>query len=492
YSAAAEAIVRASGVRRGFCLVLGSETGRLALELARRTQLRIIGIEPDGAKVAAARKALDAAGLYGARVTVDQGDLARLPYASYFANLIVSDSALLGKLPATPPKEVLRVLKPCGGVLMIGQPAGTPRAALDAAALRQWATAGKLAARMDSAGGTWARFTRGPLPGAGSWTHEYGDAANTTCGDDTFIKCPIGLLWFGDPGPLDMVSRHRRAAGPLAFDGMLFVQSENAVAAYDAYNGLKLWQRQFPGVVRVMTSHDASNLAADRESIFVVTGANQCLRLDAKTGATKYTYTMPEVDEKPRRWAYVAVSNGVLVGSGSRTDISYGRTGPPLPPTAASAPAKTNIVSDLLFALDVKTGTTRWTWAGQAIPHASISVADGHVFFADGGLPAETKKAGPLSKPSIGNPMRKITSLDLNDGSVAWSREVDLTGALGGSYFSTLGSIAHNGSLVLFGVYTDEACRRQGLAFRNLAAVLSRLRHLGGTEAELHVYADNA
>ncbi|MBM3888078.1 MAG: hypothetical protein FJ388_03015, partial [Verrucomicrobia bacterium] len=180
-----------------------------------------------------------------------------------------------------------------------------------------------------------------------------------------------------------------------------------------------------------------------------------CLRLDAKTGATKYTYTMPEVDEKRRRWAYVSVSNGVLVGSGSRTDISYGRTGPPLPVTTPSAGPKTNIVSDLLFAFDVKTGTTRWTWAGQAIPQASISVADGHVFFADGGIPTETKKEGPLTKPTVSNPMRKITSLDLNDGSVAWTKDVNLTGALGGKYFSTLGSIAHNGSLVLFGIYTD-------------------------------------
>jgi len=44
----------------------------------------------------------------------------------------------------------------------------------------------------------------------------------------------------------------------------------------------------------------------------------------------------------------------------------------------------------------------------------------------------------------------------------------------------------------IFGVYTEEGSRRQGLAFCNLAAVLRRLRGLGAAEAELHVYADNA
>ncbi|HID06787.1 MAG TPA: hypothetical protein EYP10_06530, partial [Armatimonadetes bacterium] len=55
----AEQIVRETGVRRGYCLVLGCGTGRLAFALARRTDLIIYGIEPDKDKVKRARKALD-------------------------------------------------------------------------------------------------------------------------------------------------------------------------------------------------------------------------------------------------------------------------------------------------------------------------------------------------------------------------------------------------------------------------------------------------
>ncbi|HID23464.1 MAG TPA: hypothetical protein EYP14_13850, partial [Planctomycetaceae bacterium] len=97
---AVEQILRRTDVRRGYCLVLGLETGRLALELARRTELMIYAVDPDAQTVAEARKALDAAGLFGTRVCVEQWPLNRVPYANYFANLIVSETTVLtGELP---------------------------------------------------------------------------------------------------------------------------------------------------------------------------------------------------------------------------------------------------------------------------------------------------------------------------------------------------------------------------------------------------------
>ncbi len=442
YAAAAKAIVRESGVKRGFCLVLGCETGRLALELARNTELKIIGIEPDAQKVAAARKALDAAGLYGARVTVDQGALDRLPYASYFANLIVSDTALLGQLNDCSAKEVLRLLKPCGGVAMLGQPTEAKHgiAMLSPAALRSWFAGGGVpGVQIAETDGVWATFKRGPLPGAGSWTHQYADAGNTTCGDDKLVKCPLGLLWFGDPGPLQMVSRHRRAAAPLSVNGILLVEGEHAVNGYDAYNGLKLWQRNIPNVIRVYTSNESSNLAADENSFYVAT-TNKCLRLDAATGALKVTFSMPKAaDGKLPNWCHVAVANGLLIGTGSRT----------------------NNVSDIMFACDTATGHIRWTYEGS-IQNATISIADGRVFFTDGGAPA-APTAKPAAKPGVRvvaktakpSPLRTVTALDLATGRPVWRKQMDLTGCVGGSYWSTLGSMVHKGVLVLFGVYTD-------------------------------------
>ena len=88
YEAAAEAIIMETGIKKGYCLVLGAEVGRLARELALRTDLKIIGVEPDPEKVKAARAAIEAAGLYGERVTIEQADISNLPFSNYFANLV--------------------------------------------------------------------------------------------------------------------------------------------------------------------------------------------------------------------------------------------------------------------------------------------------------------------------------------------------------------------------------------------------------------------
>ena len=228
FQQAAETILRTTGVKRGYCLVLGLQTGQLALELAKRSELTVYAVDPDAKKVAAAQAAIDAAGLSGARVCVERWPLDKLPYSDYFANLVVSETTMVaGTLPPST-DEIARVLKPLGGTLLLGQPADRAKSAepLDADALRRWLEASKL----EGAGvlvedGTWAKSARGPLPGAGSWTHLYANPANTACGDDQRVKCPLGVLWFGRPGPGRMVNRHSRAASPLSIDGRLFILS---------------------------------------------------------------------------------------------------------------------------------------------------------------------------------------------------------------------------------------------------------------------------
>ena len=123
YAKAAEAIIEQSGVTRGYCLVLGSEEGRLAYELAQRTDLEIFCVEEDPQKVATSRKALMEAGLYGSRISVGEADPSALP--SYFANLVVSDSLLRsGRIPGDP-QRIARHVKPIGGVICLGLPDST-------------------------------------------------------------------------------------------------------------------------------------------------------------------------------------------------------------------------------------------------------------------------------------------------------------------------------------------------------------------------------
>lgn len=431
---AAETIIRETGVTRGYALVLGSKTGRLAAELARRTELSICVIDPEASRVAEARALLGAEGLLGSRVSVDRADPGALPFSDYFANLIVSERLLGGEAGAIDAGEMSRVLKPCGGVVMLGGgAAGAPRALLPQ---------GEFPGATVLSGGKWVLYRRGALPGAGDWTHAYADAGNTAGGRDSALHCPLGLLWFGRPGPLEMISRHRRAAGPLSADGVLLVQSEDAVAAYDAYNGLQLWRRDLPKVVRELVSHDCSNLASDGKSFFVAHESG-CLRLDARDGKSLGEYRVPEGGAG--RWGYVAADGGLLFGSAT----ARGRT------------------CDRLFALDIESGATRWQYQGPGIPHPSISIAGGRVFAVEDRAATSAQRLALLHdrlegmKPKEAEramkdaAVRFAVCLDARTGRKIWERPVDLTGGIGGLYWSSLGTMAARDTLVIFGVYTD-------------------------------------
>ena len=173
-SKAADAILGSNGVRRGYCLVLGCTTGQLAMELAKRSELMIYAVSPDAEKVAAIRRAIDAAGLYGTRICVEQWPLEKVPYADYFANLIVSETqeATAGRqarrvfgpgrcLPAL--AEVLRMLKPIGGEAWL------PRQAVgkdDLSSIAEQARRQGVAATQDGNGSSWSA-ARCPGPAVG-------------------------------------------------------------------------------------------------------------------------------------------------------------------------------------------------------------------------------------------------------------------------------------------------------------------------------------
>ncbi|MHC4716872.1 MAG: outer membrane protein assembly factor BamB family protein, partial [Planctomycetota bacterium] len=462
YSRTADAIVRDTGVKRGYALILGSaslaadsQPGRLAYELARRTDLTIHVVEPDAARVAAARKALTAGGVYGSRVVVMQGALSKPPLPDYFANLIVvAPSLFAGKTP-TEPSELLRLLKPCGGVAVVGQ---SPRAALFAASpatVKPWVDRfrgvlkdlGEKGTKVESKK-SWTVIARGPLSGAGGWTHQYGNAGNTASSDDRLVKGPIGILWYGEPGPGRMPSRHASNSAPLAVNGRMFVEGENVIMAYDAYNGLRLWEREMPGAMRLGMQRGVSNFAADDDSLYVAV-ADRCHRLDAATGRTLKTYAIPPAkgdQAPPRRWGYLAVVDGLIYGSVHERQLdNRGRERPWSPAHAES-----------VFAVDVETGKLTWSFDSKLIDMPTICVGGGGVFLVDRAVTAEQRAAclkgvdHKLRVDARGRPIppdvRRVVRLDARSGDVLWSKPQYLSDCVkvsrGGGDLTAM--VAHN------------------------------------------------
>lgn len=464
YSQAAEKILRVLGRDRGFCLVLDCQSGELAEELARRSQLTIYAIAGSEEAVVRARQRLLASGLYGHRVTVHHLDQNDLPYSNYFADLIVSEDCLTsGRLPAC--TNVGRHLKPVGGKIVLPmQPTESASIQSGKQTAREWLDSLALAdeSTQNIVSGCLV-LERGPLPGAGSWTHLYGTPANTAIGNETRVKSELGVLWYGDPGPGDMVNRHEGAVGPLSAGGRLFVQGQNTISAYDAYNGTFLWRYENPGAIRtgVFQNQNPGNLAITEDRLFhFVRG--ECFELDAASGRVLRTHRLPPTrDDGKFEWGYLAVSEGMLIGTATlRTELEQrqrrrGRV--------------TEDATDQLFAIELKSGLHAWQYLGNSISHHTVAIGPGRVYFIDSSLTSEQREellAQDKSQIALLTgeerelaeqrakraDIRRAVALDIFSGTEHWSNPVDVTDCsdigIGGGRLTLM---YHDGTLLLGG-----------------------------------------
>jgi outer membrane protein assembly factor BamB len=391
---AAAAILQRTGITAGYCLDLGCGDGALAYELARRTELRIYAVDRDPAAVATARQRLAAAGLYGTRVTVHEGNPEQTGYPDYFANLIVSCRSLTDGPAAAPAAEVARLLRPYGGVSCLGKP------------------------------GEFQTTTRGKLEGAGEWTHQYCDPANTNCSTDTLVEGPLGVLWFADWN-FQMPSRHGRGPAPLYREGRLFVEGVNGLLCVDAYNGRPLWQVPLPDILKVYdgehlmgASGTGSNLCLGAGGLYVRTGST-CLRLDPATGRQLAQFNAPnQPDGTPGSWGLLACVGNTLLGTLADTQhlvtYRYGK-----------GDMRTQWTeSTLLFAMDAESGAVRWTWKpAKSIRHNAVAAGGGKVFLIDrdvalGDRTLEARRG--VSDPGATHPPGALVALNLADGALAW------------------------------------------------------------------------
>jgi len=399
YAAAAAEILRLSGVTRGVALDLDCGEGQLAFELAKRSSLHVVGIEADPDKVARAREALAAAGLYGSRVAIVQAGPEADILPDYFANVVVSAQSVLDG-PATPHREwMTRARRPYGGVACLGRP------------------------------GAMTVSRRGPLEGAGEWTHQYADPANTTCSGDALVRGPLGTLWFDDLGQ-SMVQRHGRAPAPLFHRGTLYSEGLDSLYAVDAYNGHLRWKFALPGILKAYhgdhlmgTSGTGSNYCAADGRIFVRRGS-ECLVLDADTGTLLNTFHAPgQGDGVPGTWGYIAAAGGFLYGTLSDTNhivtFRYVKGGDM---------SRQLTESTALFALDADSGELAWRYdATNSIRHNAIAVTSNRVLLVDRPLALyDRTRRGAYVPEERG----ELVALEADTGKLVWKRQEGVFGTL--------------------------------------------------------------
>lgn len=115
------------GIGAGICLDIGCGSGRLDVELAKRSQLKIVGLDIAEDIQPFFEKTVRDAG-FADRIAFRQGDAQKLPFPDDYCDLIVSR----GVLPFIPDlgkclREVDRVLKPTGVAILGGRYVFTPQ-----------------------------------------------------------------------------------------------------------------------------------------------------------------------------------------------------------------------------------------------------------------------------------------------------------------------------------------------------------------------------
>ncbi len=393
-------IVRNSGVTEGFCLDLGCGDGTLSMALAEQTELQIIAVDDDPTAVAAARRRLSAAGLLGTRITVHQRRLDATGYPKYFANLLVSARSTASSEWSLPKGVEQRLLRPYGGVSCLG-----PREALRVK-------------------------TRGDLEGAGSWTHQYADAANTLNSGDQLVRPGLTMLWFRDVD-FEIPQRHGRAPAPLTHRGRLFHEGLDGLVAVDAYNGRELWRYDIPNVLRAYDGDElmgvagtGSNFCLDDESVYV-RHEHRCLRLSAADGTLEREIaTPPRRNGQPGTWGYIGVHDGLLYGTVAQPEhvVTYRYV------NRGGDMSKLLTESESLFAIEPESGELKWRYdAEHSIRHNSIAIGDGQVFLIDRPLALHDREKKPATKV---HPLGKLVCLDARTGQVKWRSDDDIFGTV--------------------------------------------------------------
>ena len=287
--ATAETLLSFEGLRPGLCVHIGGSDGELPAELAVAGKYHVHCLASDRTSVENIRRYAVTRDLYG-QVVVDHSLLNRLPYPDNLVNvLVVGDFAALQQEGLTV-KEIMRVVAPYSSALLDNAPA-------DIRQIVSWAGYEDAGIRRQ---GSWTQITKPWPEGMDEWPQPDHDASCASISSDRLVHPPNSVQWIaGDPW------RHESSPNPvISADGRIFLSYPDlGIVACDAFNGLKLWQRE-----------GASALIAAKDQLFARLEAHGPLvALDARTGETLRTYSFGGSDEPWPPLARVAYHDGVLL-----------------------------------------------------------------------------------------------------------------------------------------------------------------------------------
>jgi outer membrane protein assembly factor BamB len=451
--ALAQELVEKADASQGYAICFGADQADLLDALLQTTRLQIVVVDRDARRVEEMRRKYDAAGLYGTRISWHVGTIDAFQAPPYVARLVIlgkqfTDTAAPDSLAL---RQAYESVRPYGGCLVVLS--GQDQTAKWTEALRQARLEKPLVGSAE--GYAFARRV-GALSGAADWTHQYGNIANTVKSDDSRVKLPLGVLWFGGSSNLDVLPRHGHGPPEQVVNGRLFIEGMNSLSCRDVYTGQVLWKRTFDDLGTFEVYFDntykdtpldtaynqvhipgangrGTNFVATADGVYIVVG-DKCEILDVDTGDTLREIRLPaELPQENRQWGFIGIYEDVLLGGAGFANYAQRHSlapstdekkdsgddeedakafGPRTFDTAASA---------ALVAFNRHTGEVLWKFdARHSLIHNGIVAGDGKVFCLDK-LPRPVEEK--LQRRGIDLPETyRIVALDYETGDVVWEQ----------------------------------------------------------------------
>ena len=429
----ADEYLKQTRAKDGYCLWYGARDLPLLESVLANSDLRIVVIEPDPKAVARLRRHFDTTDLYGTRISIHQGTPETFRAPPYIAHLV----HVAGEVSKATLASLYNSVRPYGGALSLLKSA---RSVVESANLKQ-ADIRHHDARI-------VVFRTGALPDSDDWTHQYGDIANSVKSDDSRLKLPLGILWFGGNSNMDVLPRHGHGPPEQVIGGRMFIEGINSLSCRDVYTGRILWIRRFDdlgtfGIYYNETYKNTpldpsynqkhipgangrgANYVAAEDAVYLAI-ADACLVLDPATGETRRTIRLsqgPGQSEAPQ-WGFIGVYEDILLAGNGFANFSrrYAANNKPVKPTIEDFSASAGIIG-----FDRHSGRRLWEIpARYSFLHNGIVAGNGRVHLLDK-LPKSAEDKLKRRGHDVPEDYRIVT-VDAHTGKPVWETTKDIFG----------------------------------------------------------------
>lgn len=457
-AARAQMLLNQTGILEGYALFYGMTNGDLPAALVQYSNLDLIVIEPNEAKIAKLRQKFDRRGIYGKRLALLPGTAETFPAPPYLASVIIFGKVKAAEINISLLQKIFQATRPYGGKIYL------PLRASEQPAVRKLIESAAWPNVVIEQNDDSIILTRqGALPGAANWSHQYGNIANTIKSDDQLVKLPLGLLWFGGNSNIDVLPRHGHGPPEQVVGGRLFIEGMNCLNARDVYTGRVLWKTEFGSLGNYGVYYNESysdtplkmtynqehipgansrgtNYIATEDRIYIIQGIT-CHVLDVATGKTLDIFLLPktEIGRKPE-WGYIGVTEDNLVAGAGFVPYSaivspdaeqlreFIRLSPNKQRSVRDYTNYDNTASRMLVIMNRYSGKVKWSYkARYGFIHNAITAGAGKIFCLDKLPPYYEKKLQRrgLTVPADFN----LCALDVNTGEIVWQHEKNIFGS---------------------------------------------------------------